>query len=374
MTEITKEYVEENKDRLRIKTLEEFGGKVSDKWNSAGKMDFLLGKKLSELTINEKENWFNVQSDINGIWSLIYSDLTLIKDETIKPKIQYKPGTDIDNFVQELVKCAEVQIERKRWLETYQRCVLNPEVKEAIKEALAVVLNSAKFEEWGFTTQFEKGLTNSILLYGAPGTGKTMVAECIAAILDKNIIRVDAGVIQSPIPGQTEKNIKKVFNEAKTQNAVVLLDECDSLLYNRNQVGAILSAEINCFLSEIERFDGVVVMTTNRIHKLDEALERRIVLKLEVTPPNKEARLQIWKNLVPEKMPVKKIDFNELAEVDLTGGEIKNAILLAARKAIGSNVKTVTHEYFEHAVAMVLESKEQFKRTRPKQVMREVLQ
>ena len=132
-----------------------------------------------------------------------------------------------------------------------------------IDEALTVVLNSDKFEEWGINEHFEKGLTNSILLYGPPGTGKTMVSESIASVLGLNLMKMGTGDIQSNIPGKTEQNITDCFKQAKDEKAVLLLDECDSLLYDRNAVGAILSAEINHLLGEIENFDGIVVLTTN---------------------------------------------------------------------------------------------------------------
>jgi AAA+ superfamily predicted ATPase len=282
-----------------------------------------------------------------------------------RKKIQFKPGMSVSEYVTKLLK-KEKDKDRVKWLKTFQNCVLPDEVKEMIDEALTVVLRRDMFSKWGLDEHFEKGITNSILLYGPPGTGKTMVSESIAAVLGKNLMVVDNATIQSNIPGRTEQNITKCFNDAKKKDAVLMVDECDSLLYDRNAVGFILSSQINHLLSEIERFDGVIILTTNRLHRLDEALQRRIIAKVELKTPTKEARREIWSKLIPKKMPVeKKIDYNELAEYEMTGGDIKNAILLASRKAIAKNNKMVRYEDFKIGVDNVLKGKSDFNDVKP---------
>ncbi len=171
--------------------------------------------------------------------------------------------------------------------------------------------------------------------------------------------------IQSNIPGQTEKNMTESFSKAKSEDALIMLDECDSMLYNRNAVGAIMSAEINHLLTEIENFDGVVIMTTNRLHKLDAALQRRIIAKIELPFPDQPTRKEIWKKLLPSKMPVEKLDFKELSEAIISGGEIKNAILLSARKAISQNRDRVDMRDFQISIVNILKSKEDFKNVQP---------
>lgn len=288
---------------------------------------------------------------------------------------QFKPGQKISTFVSEQIKILEKYQShlgddgktRLKWLRTFNNCVLPEEVKEIIEEALTIVLLKNKFDEWGMTEHFEKGITNSILVYGPPGTGKTMVSESIAAVLDKNLLKVNAAAIQSQIPGQAERNITENFDKARKNNAVLMFDECDSLLYDRNSVGMIMASEINHLLTEIERFEGVCILTTNRLGRLDEALQRRIVAKIELGLPEKKERLQIWKNLIPKKMPIdKKIDFDFLSEFKLSGGDIKNAVLIAARKAIAKNAKKVTMDHFKQSLEFVYKSKQDFERSRPK--------
>ena len=300
------------------------------------------------------------------------SGMLLVSEKKAKAKttgkiVKYKPGLSIKEYVRNLLKI-EKDKERVKWLRTFDNCVLPKSVRNTIDEALTVVLRSEMFEKWGINEHFEKGLTNSILIYGPPGTGKTMVSESIAAILGMNLMKLTNADIQSNIPGQTEKNMTESFSKAKKEDALIMLDECDSMLYNRNAVGAIMSAEINHLLTEIENFSGVVIMTTNRLHKLDEALQRRIIAKIELPFPDKPTRKEIWKKLLPGKMPVGRLDFKELSEAEISGGEIKNAILLSARKAIAQNRDTVTMVDFRVSIVNIVKSKEDFESVQPNAV------
>ena len=349
------------------------GKKRLGSWESMGAMDFCLDNQPHKCLLGDglRANFEN-----NGLssgtwdWSGGIKNWELFSKSEIGVKqsnnklIEYKPGSSIKDYIKKILK-VEKDKTRLKWLKTFDNCVLPDDVKNMIDEALTVVLSSKTFDEWGINDHFEKGLTNSILLYGPPGTGKTMVSESIASILGKNLMKVTNADIQSNVPGRTEKNITESFEKAKKEDAVILLDECDSLLYDRNAVGAILSAEINHLLGEIENFDGTVVLTTNRLHKLDEALQRRIVAKIELPLPNKEAREQIWKKLIPPKMSTDKLNYKKLAIAELSGGDIKNAILLSARKAIARNKKKVTMDMFQEAIDGLVKNKEIYKSVKP---------
>lgn len=293
----------------------------------------------------------------------------IIEDKTAvaKPKISYQPGQKVSEFVSKLIE-TEKDENRLKWLRTFNRCILPEQVKEVIEEALTCVLLRNKFDEWGINDHFEKGVTNSILIYGPPGTGKTMISESIAAVLGMNLLKLTVAALQSQIPGQMERNITTNFENAKRQNAVIMFDECDSLLYNRDAVGAIMAAEINHLLTEIERFEGVCILTTNRLGRLDPALQRRIVAKIELGFPEKLERLSIWKALMPEKMPVEEVDYEWLSRQELTGGEIKNSIMLAARKAIAKNCDKVTMDHLRHGIKTVLDAANDFVLTAPRSV------
>lgn len=142
---------------------------------------------------------------------------------------------------------------------------------------------------------------------------------------------------------------------------VLLFDECDSLITDRNRVGMILAGQINTILSELERFEGVVVFTTNRLGALDPAIERRLSAKIEFAFPNARARLDIWKRMIPKKAPVDEgVDLEELAKIPLTGGHIKNAVLNAAREAAYRESTKITQECFLASIEKELEAAQRF--------------
>jgi len=238
--------------------------------------------------------------------------------------------------------------------------------KESILEALIQESGNNRrilFDDWGFGEHFEKGRGIIFMFYGVPGTGKTMCAELMAKALNKDHLMLTTAEIQSSVPGQAERNIQDAFKQAKSKNLLIIIDECDALLYDRNSVGAIMAAEINCLLSEIERFDGVVVMTTNRNHKLDTALERRIALKLEFPKPNREIRKKIWRKLVPSKCPLAgDVSFDKLSEHVVCGGNIKNIIFASARRALYQNKKKVSMADFQMGIRRELKGKTAFDR------------
>jgi hypothetical protein len=330
----------------------ECGGTIQRSW--AGVIDYL----------NEDENRICLSSG----WNADADEFELdgpSQSQSKVVKMQYHPGMPIERFVKKLLR-VEKDKDRLKALRTFSQCVLPKHVKNTVDEALTVVLRQDVWKRWGMDDHFEKGVTNAILIYGASGTGKTMLCESIAAVVGKNLMRISSAELQSNVPGETERNIQKAFKQAKENNAILMFDECDSVLSDRNMVGVILGAEINALLTEIERFDGIVLLTTNRLHRLDAALQRRIVAKVELPPPEFEARVQIWRNLLPPRMPVAAdVKVEMLAKMELTGGEIKNAILLAARKAIARNEKKVKMSHFDEALVSVGHAKESFEECRP---------
>ena len=159
------------------------------------------------------------------------------RDEKSVHRVEYKPGTHIKDFVKKLLNVTKDEDAIKQ-LKAFQNCVLSRDVRIQVEEAITIVLRRDIFDKWGLSKHFEKGITNSILLHGPPGTGKTMIAESIAAILGKNLMILGNADIQSNIPGKTENNIQDAFKQAKQKNCVMMIDECDSLLYNRDAVGS----------------------------------------------------------------------------------------------------------------------------------------
>lgn len=247
-------------------------------------------------------------------------------------------------------------------------------IAESSKNDIIAVLKqhehtSVIFEEWGLgeTIQYGKGMT--MLFHGGPGTGKTWAAHCIAKAMKIELMSIGSAELQSYMAGETQKNVQNAFKAATSGNKLLFLDECDSLITSRNDVGMIIGSEINTLLTEIEKFEGVCILATNRIDTLDEALERRLSLILEFSEPDFAARAEIWAHIIPSKMPLEKdVSIEKLAEYALTGGQIKNVILQAARIAAAEGHKKVPFEAFERSVKRVNDSKSLMgKRSRKRQ-------
>lgn len=253
---------------------------------------------------------------------------------------------------------------------TLKTVVISGEKTQQILSAISQQANAVKiFQEWGFGEIFEKGIAVTLLFWGIPGTGKTLTAQAIADELKMELKIYQTADIETSEPGGAERAIRQIFQDSRGKKTIILFDECDSLLMDRNEVGPILGAQVNALLTEIERYDGVIVFTTNRMGKLDPALERRITTKVEFPFPNREARIAIWKRMIPKKCPLNAdVDYEKLADYPLTGGNIKNAVLNAARSAAYAEAKELKLEDFVKAIEKELESIQSFAAEYEKQI------
>jgi AAA+ superfamily predicted ATPase len=218
-----------------------------------------------------------------------------------------------------------------------EQVVLNGGTREAVQMVLSHAKNEKKMmQEWGLGEIIPYGRAVTLLFSGPPGTGKTACAEALAHELGKLILVVNYADIQNCYVGQTEKNIVRVFNDAKNHGALLFWDEADAMFFDRDTASRNWEVrDVNVLLQELEKFDGVCVLATNRKVTLDKALERRITMKVEFERPDGAARRQIWQRLLPQGMPLgADVNLDNLARFDLSGGEIKNVVLNAARLAL----------------------------------------
>jgi len=235
-------------------------------------------------------------------------------------------------------------------------------LKEEIKQEILAVLKQHElsnkiFVEWGLGDTIEYGKGMSFLFYGTPGTGKTFAASCIAKALGTELLILSPAEIQTSEPGGANRNIKDAFTHAKSTGKVLLIDECDSLIFDRTTLGMVLGGEVNTLLTEIEQFEGILILTTNRISEMDAALERRISLIVEFEIPNKEERKNIWNSLIPDKFPLASdITLEKLSRIETTGGIIKNILLQAARLAVSENSPVVALKHFKAAHKRIKQS------------------
>ena len=217
------------------------------------------------------------------------------------------------------------------------------ELTEETKEKVVFFLQALKgnsLEKLGVSQRIKKGLGSAFLFFGPPGTGKSMLAEAVASYVGKKVLVVEYPKIMDRFVGATDKNIARIFRSAEEEDLVVLLDEADTLFYSRSF--ALEEHDIrfvNEMLQELEKFKGIIILTTNMDVLLDPALERRLSLKVKFELPSKDLRQKIWQSHIPDKVRLSDaVDFKMLAaKYDFSGGNIKNAVLNAFRKMASRN-------------------------------------
>lgn len=196
---------------------------------------------------------------------------------------------------------------------------------------------------WGFGGKVNYGWGLSILFAGSPGTGKTMCAQVIAHELNMELYKINLSQIVSKYIGETEKNLRALFTEAKNASCILFFDECDALFGKRSEVKDAhdrnANVEVAYLLQQIEEFDGVCILATNLIGNIDAAFMRRITYVVHFPFPEAPAREAIYRGLIPAGAPLSdNIDWRFLGEkFELSGGHIKNIVISAAFMAAGED-------------------------------------
>ena len=238
------------------------------------------------------------------------------------------------------------------------------DIKEEIGTALTILEHKSKlFEDWKLGDGYTGKQALVMNFYGPPGTGKSMICEGIASYLGKKIFIVNYAQLESKYVGETPKNIKKVFELASKEGAVLVFDEADSFLSKRlTSITQAADYGVNItrsvMLIELEKFDGIAVFTTNLISNYDEAFKRRILLSIEFRLPDENGRAFIWDKYIKPGLPVDDcIDAQYLAKrySDLSGADIKDAALYAAVSALrrdAVNIKVLVED-FDKAVNVI---------------------
>ncbi|AFY34117.1 ATP-binding protein [Calothrix sp. PCC 7507] len=190
------------------------------------------------------------------------------------------------------------------------------------------------YQDWGFQNRMNRGLGISALFAGESGTGKTMAAEVIANDLRLNLYKIDLSAVVSKYIGETEKNLRRLFDAAEDGGAILFFDEADALFGKRSEVkdshDRYANIEINYLLQRIEAFRGLAILATNMRNALDHAFVRRLRFIVTFTFPTPADRQKMWQRAFPPEMPTEILDFSRLARLNLTGGSIHNIALNAA--------------------------------------------
>ena len=240
----------------------------------------------------------------------------------------------------------------------FEDIVMNASQRETLQHAIDQMnFKKQVYDNWNYTKKYPYGRGLSILLFGAPGTGKSMCAQVIAHELNLELYRVDLSKVIDKYVGETEKSISMIFREAKKCNVVLFFDECDTLFAKRSDDGGSNQASNNnktaLLLQEVEAYDGVSVLATNYKHNIDPAFFRRMKYIVEFQFPDPDTREMLWRTTIPKDTPLADdVDIRFLAErFEFVGGNIKNCILNAAfLAAADGDGKTVGMKHYLNAI------------------------
>jgi SpoVK/Ycf46/Vps4 family AAA+-type ATPase len=218
---------------------------------------------------------------------------------------------------------------------TWEDLVLPEQQRQTIRDISAHVRQRAKvYQGWGFAGKGGRGLGISALFSGASGTGKTMAAEVIAQELRLDLYRIDLSAVVSKYIGETEKNLRRIFDAAETGGAILLFDEADALFGKRTEVkdshDRHANVEVSYLLQRMEAYQGLAILTTNLKGSLDQAFLRRIRFVVPFPFPDAKARAEIWQRIFPSRTPTQGLDVNLLGKLNVAGGNIRNIALNAA--------------------------------------------
>lgn len=236
----------------------------------------------------------------------------------------------------------EVLAERIVPASTWDDLILPDTQKLVLRQLAAQSRNRMTvYETWGFAAHGRRGLGLSALFSGPSGTGKTLAAEVLAAELRIDLYRIDLSAVVSKYIGETEKNLKQVFDAAETGGCMLLFDEADALFGKRAEVkdshDRYANIEVGYLLQRMENFQGLAILTTNIKSSLDKSFQRRLRFTVDFPFPDAAQRQEIWARVFPVQTPTHALDFARLAALNMTGGNIRNIALNAAFLAADSS-------------------------------------
>lgn len=225
--------------------------------------------------------------------------------------------------------------QRLNALATWDDLVLPERQKATLREIAAHVRQRHHvYGDWGFHTRSLNGLGITALFAGDSGTGKTMAAEVLANELQLDLYRIDLSQVVSKYIGETEKNLRRVFDAAEAGGAILLFDEADALFGKRSEVkdshDRYANIEVSYLLQRMEAYRGLAILTTNFKSALDPAFMRRLRFVVQFPFPDARQRAEIWRRIFPAETPTEQLDPDRLARLNVPGGSIRNIALHAA--------------------------------------------
>ena len=207
-------------------------------------------------------------------------------------------------------------------------------MKQLVQIANQVKFRTIVYDNWGFRKKMNRGLGINALFVGESGTGKTMAAEVLANELNLHLYKIDLSGVVSKYIGETEKNLRRVFDAAEDGGAILFFDEADALFGKRSEVkdshDRYANIEVNYLLQRMESYNGLAILATNKKGALDEAFTRRLRFIIHFPFPGIKERKAIAQKAFPSSVPTSGLDFDRLAALNLTGGSFYNIAINAA--------------------------------------------
>lgn len=293
-----------------------------------------------------------------------HSKYNQLPQEIILRNASYKKAEEQETGLKENNEPVQKMIESYEPRFELEQIALNRSVREQIKTAISAVRHKKKMsEEWGMSEYFAGNRAIILNFYGKPGTGKSMTAEAVAKALGKKVYHINYSELESKYVGETPKNIRRAFESATKDDAVLIFDEADSFLGKRlSSVTQSADYGVNItrsvLLMELEKFAGVVVFTTNLITNYDEAFKRRILLSVYFEMPDEEARAAVWNLHLSEKMPLhEEVTVESLAgRYDgISGADIKDMVFYASLYTLEQEKDTMDFIVFDYAYTTIKE-------------------
>ncbi len=247
---------------------------------------------------------------------------------------------ELDTDIGELATSVTLRFNNEELILPHKQSLLFDEILKAMQSLTEVHYGWGTGKVWN-----ESGI--SVLFAGPPGTGKTMGAEILAIKLDLPMYRIDLSQVVNKYIGETEKNLKRVFDVADVSDMILFFDEADSLFGRRTEVSdahdRYANLEISYLLERMERFKGLAILATNRKKDLDEAFLRRLRYIVDFPLPDAEERKKIWRQVVPEHADSSQLEFDFLAgQFPLSGGNIRSIVFNACLQCADGSTNQLT--------------------------------
>lgn len=214
--------------------------------------------------------------------------------------------------------------------------IVLPDTETALLHQIAdqVAQRNRVYQDWGFERKMSRGFGVNALFAGESGTGKTLAAEVLAKHLRLDLYRIDLSAVVSKYIGETEKNLRRLFDAAEAGGMILFFDEADALFGRRSEVkdshDRYANIEVNYLLQRMESFGGLAILASNMKSALDAAFLRRLRFVVNFPFPGASERKAIWERVFPPQTPTRDLDFDRLARLNLAGGHIALIALNAA--------------------------------------------